>query len=210
LTSADTIDLSRAVGAKYLVVLPEGYREGDAKGTVLQPYELDSQQWKRLCTGMDQLAHQMAEDYDLQLVFHPHADSHIDVSSRVVRFLEQTDPTLTNLCLDTGHISYCGGDNIDLILTFPGRIKYVHLKQVDPEVIREVNEQGLSFAEAVRRGAVVEPHWVIPAMEPLLAGLDADLVAIVEQDMYPCSPDAPLPIAKRTQRYFGGCGLSLR
>ncbi|HCS57816.1 MAG TPA: 2-keto-myo-inositol dehydratase, partial [Gordonia polyisoprenivorans] len=30
---------------------------------------------------------------------------------------------------------------------------------------------------------------------------------IVEQDMYPCSPDAPLPIAQRTQKYLGSCGV---
>jgi inosose dehydratase len=200
----------QALGAEYLVMLPEGYRDGDETGTVLQPYELDTDQWKRLCTDTDELAHQMVEDYGLQLVFHPHADSHIDVQPRVERFLEETDPSLSNLCLDTGHISYCGGDNIDLIRRYPERIRYIHLKQVDPDVIREVGEQGLSFAEAVRRGAMIEPPLGIPAMEPLLAelaGLDADLFGIVEQDMYPCEPDAPLPIATRTRRYFGGCGL---
>jgi inosose dehydratase len=25
--------------------------------------------------------------------------------------------------------------------------------------------------------------------------------------MYPCDPDEPLPIAKRTRRYLGSCGV---
>ena len=37
--------------------------------------------------------------------------------------------------------------------------------------------------------------------------LGIDVFAIVEQDMYPCEPDAPLPIAKRTQKYLGSCGI---
>ena len=40
----------------------------------------------------------------------------------------------------------------------------------------------------------------IPEM-PLLAAIESfgiDVFAIVEQDMYPCDPDQPLPIAQRT------------
>ena len=57
---------------------------------------------------------------------------------------------------------------------------------------------------------MVEPPHGIPAMEPLveaLSGLEADLFAIVEQDMYPCEPDFPLPIATRTRQYLEQCGL---
>lgn len=37
--------------------------------------------------------------------------------------------------------------------------------------------------------------------------LDVDLFAIVEQDMYPCEPDRPLPIARRTRGYLRSCGV---
>jgi inosose dehydratase len=128
----------------------------------------------------------------------------------VERLLQDTDPETVSLCLDTGHISYCGGDNLEIIRAFPDRIGYVHLKQVDPEVVRRVREESLSFADAVKLGAMVEPPTGIPAMEPLLqelGRLDADLFAIVEQDLYPCEPDVPLPVATRTRSYLNGCGL---
>jgi inosose dehydratase len=57
---------------------------------------------------------------------------------------------------------------------------------------------------------MVEPPLGVPAMEPLLAALNelgTDLFAIVEQDMFPCPADRPLPIATRTRRYYGSCGL---
>jgi inosose dehydratase len=62
----------------------------------------------------------------------------------------------------------------------------------------------------VRRGAMAEPPTGIPEMPPVLAalgGLDRELFAIVEQDLHPCAPDAPLPIATRTRQYFNRCGL---
>jgi inosose dehydratase len=31
------------------------------------------------------------------------------------------------------------------------------------------------------------------------------IFAIVEQDMYPCPPDKPLPIARRTYTYLASC-----
>ncbi|MGP3961117.1 TIM barrel protein [Nonomuraea sp. 3N208] len=201
-------ELLAALGAKYLVSLPEGYTDLD--GNLTQPVDLTPEQWQDLTTGMSELARVLHEESGVQLVFHPHADSHVDTQERVLRFLEDTDPEVVSLCLDTGHISYCGGDNIEIIRAFPERIGYVHLKQVDPEIVRQVREENLCFAEAVRRGAMIEPPTGIPAMEPLLAELgrlDADLFAIVEQDLYPCSPDTPLPIATRTRTYLNGCGL---
>ena len=68
----------------------------------------------------------------------------------------------------------------------------------------------LSFAEAVRLGAMVEPPQGDPSMPPLLEALaepKTDLFAIVEQDLYPCDPDVPLPIATRTRQYFNALGM---
>ncbi len=41
-----------------------------------------------------------------------------------------------------------------------------------------------------------------------LALLDAELFVIVEQDLYPCAPEVPLPIAVSTREHLTGCGLS--
>jgi inosose dehydratase len=30
---------------------------------------------------------------------------------------------------------------------------------------------------------------------------------IVEQDLYPCDPEVPYPIAVRTRSYLNGCGV---
>jgi inosose dehydratase len=61
-------------------------------------------------------------------------------------------------------------------------------------------------------GAMCEPPRGVPDLPPILEALshlddlDAELFAIVEQDMYPCPPDQPLPIARRTYDYLTTCG----
>ena len=120
--------LVQAMGAHYVIYLPEGYR--DQQGKLLQPPTLEGDDWKRLVSRVSEIGRTFEGDYGVRLVFHPHADTHVETQEQVERFLEDTEASVVSLCLDTGHISYCGGDNLALIERFPDRIGYVHLKQV--------------------------------------------------------------------------------
>ena len=201
-------ELTAAMGAEHIVVIPDFWRHPDT-GEVLEASTLTAEEWPVYAAQINRLAAAIRDDYGLRIQFHPHADSHVDTHANVERFLAETDPELVTLCLDTGHISYCGGDNLRLINDHPERIGYVHLKQVDPAILEKVQAEGIGFGEAVRLGAMCEPPLGIPDMPPILealAGLDVELFAIVEQDMYPCPPDQPLPIATRTLSYLQSCG----
>lgn len=194
--------------ARHLVVIPSFWRD-DKTAEILEPRELTAEQWGHLATGMERLGRQVRDTYGLDIVVHPHADTHIDTEEHVERFLDATDPGLVSLCLDTGHYAYCGGDSVKLIETYGERIGYLHLKQVDPEILADVVKNGVPFGPAVQRGVMCEPPGGVPALEPVLAaaqGLGVDLFAIVEQDMYPCEPERPLPIAQRTRKFLRSCG----
>ncbi|MEU2181974.1 sugar phosphate isomerase/epimerase family protein [Streptomyces thermolilacinus] len=201
-------ELTRAMGARHLVVIPSFWRD-DRTAELIEPPELTAAQWADLARGMERLGREVRERYGLGIVVHPHADTHLDTEEHVERFLDATDPDLVSLCLDTGHYAYCGGDSVKLIETYGERLGYLHLKQVDPDVLAEVVADGVPFGPAVRRGVMCEPPNGVPALEPVLAaaqGLGVDLFAIVEQDMYPCPPDRPLPVAVRTRRFLRSCG----
>jgi inosose dehydratase len=200
--------LTRAMGAGHLVVIPSFWRD-DKTAEILEPAELTTEQWAHLTEGMERLGREVRETYGLDIVVHPHADTHLDTEEHVVRFLDSTDSGLVNLCLDTGHYAYCGGDSVKLIETYGERIGYLHLKQVDPGVLADVVAHGIPFGPAVARGVMCEPPSGVPELEPVLTAaqkLDVDLFAIVEQDMYPCAPDAPLPVAARTRSFLRSCG----
>jgi inosose dehydratase len=201
--------LLTAVGAKYLIHLPEQYTDMHT-GEATESADIDPEHWTNLVTGTNELGRVIYEEFGVELVFHPHVDTHVDTQERIERFLTDTDPQYVNLCLDTGHISYCEGDNIQIVQRFPERINYVHLKQVDPEVRKRVQDEGLPLSDAVKLGVMVEPPYGIPDMPPLLeelSKLDKDLFTIIEQDLYPVEPDIPLPIGARTAGYFVACGL---
>jgi inosose dehydratase len=201
--------LLAAVGAEYLVHLPEQYTDMHT-GEATQAGDIDPDQWKNLVTGTDELAKVIHEEYGVKLVFHPHVDTHVDTQTRIERFLSDTDPDLVNLCLDTGHVAYCEGDNIELVERFPERVTYVHLKSVDPVVRARALAEGLPLSDAVKLGVMCEPPYGEPDMPPVLDALgrlDREIFAVIEQDLYPVEPHIPLPIGARTAGYYVGCGL---
>ena len=169
--------------------------------TATEPGQLDPEQWKNLVTGTNELARVIYEEYGVDLVFHPHVDTHVDTQDRVERFLADTDPSYVNLCLDTGHIAYCGGDNVEIIQRFPERIRYVHLKQVDPEVRERVRAERLAFSEAVKLGAMVEPPYGEPPMPPLL-----DALGRLDRDLFTVDRAGPVPGRAATSRCRSGRG----
>ncbi|WP_415950465.1 sugar phosphate isomerase/epimerase family protein [Streptomyces sp. KLOTTS4A1] len=200
--------LARSQGAGHLVVIPAFWRD-DKSGAVLEERELTAEQWRELARGHERLAREVSGTYGLRTVVHPHADTHIATEEDVTRFLDATDSALVSLCLDTGHYAYCGGDNLKLIETYGSRIGYLHLKQVDPEVLAAVRAEDLPFGPAVGRGVMCEPPTGLPDLQPVLTAAQAigvELFAIVEQDMYPCDPERPLPVARRTRTYLRSCG----
>ena len=203
----DVAALTQALGGKHIVVLPEVWRHHKT-GEPVESRELSAGQWKQKTEGLNELGRRILSEYGLHVQFHSHADSHIGYQPDIERLLESTDPEWVNLCFDTGHIAYYGGDCLELIEKYPDRIGYLHLKQVNPQIVEQVLDKDLSFPEAVRMGAMIEPPLGVPDMPPLLeavAGLGHDVEGIIEHDLYPCAPDLPLPIAQRTKSYLSSC-----
>ena len=204
--------LAASQGAEHLVYIPPLFRD-DKTGELLQSPHWGDEQWKTALRAADELGKILVNDYGVRLCLHPHADSHILTQPQIERFLDGTDAAHVSLCLDTGHVAYGGGDNLDLIARYAERIGYVHIKQMDPEILAQVAKESLSFGEAVKRGVCVEPPAGVPnpaTIVSALSRLDAELFVIVEQDLYPCEPGVPLPIAVRTRDYLRGCGIGAR
>jgi sugar phosphate isomerase/epimerase len=204
--------LAASQGARHVVLIPPLYRD-EKTGAVDDVVEWDAGQWKTVHAAANRIGKRMFEEHGVRIDVHPHADTQICTQAQIEAFLDGTDPDHVSLCLDTGHVAYGGGDSLDLIGRYAERIGYVHIKQMDPGILRQVREERLGFGEAVKRGVCVEPPAGVPNPADIvtaLSGLDADLFVIVEQDLYPCEPDVPLPIAVRTREYLNGCGLGAR
>jgi inosose dehydratase len=198
--------LAHALGAGHIVVIPDLWRS-DATGETIEARTLTSEQWGKLAAGHDRLGQALLEEYGVHQQFHSHVDSHVGTTGEVERLLELTDPQYLNLCLDTGHFAYYGGDNVGLIAAHPDRIGYLHLKQIDPELRFEVLKNDVPFADSAI-DIMVEPPAGIPELAPIIeavAALDPEIFAIVEQDMPGVDIDKPLGIATRTRRHIFSC-----
>jgi len=201
-------ELVAALGAKFLVLIDDPYSDLFT-GKQIEPVRLDASSWKRLIDTVHRVA-DMSQRFGLRVVFHPHAETHVEYEDQIEMLLEQTDPASTFLCLDTGHHAYRGGDPVAFMRRHHSRIPYLHLKSVDKELRRRVEVEHIPFALAVGMGVFCEPSQGavdFEAFRDLLREIDYVGSAIVEQDMYPASFDKPLPIAKRTRAYLREIGI---
>ena len=197
------------LGAEFLILIDDTYTNLWT-GEATAPSKLDEEAWKRLIDRIHQVVDLVADRFGLRVVFHPHAETHVEYEDQIETLLSQTDAERVLLCLDTGHHAYRGGDPIGFLRRHHQRIPYLHLKSVRPDLQRKVAEENIPFAHAVGMDLFCEPSQGVvdfPALCQVLQEIDYHGYAIVEQDMYPAPFDKPLPIARRTREYLRAIGI---
>jgi inosose dehydratase len=197
------------LGAEFLILIDDTYTNLWT-GEATAPSKLDEEAWKRLIDRIHQVVDLVADRFGLRVVFHPHAETHVEYEGQIETLLSQTDAEQVLLCLDTGHHAYRGGDPIGFLRRHHQRIPYLHLKSVRPDLQRKVAEENIPFAHAVGMDLFCEPSQGVvdfPALCRVLQEIDYHGYAIVEQDMYPAPFDKPLPIARRTREYLRAIGI---
>jgi inosose dehydratase len=202
-------ELLAGLGARYLVLIDDVY--SDLTGNLVAPRTLDEAAWSRLIENTHKTAHLVARNFGLELVFHPHSETHVEYEDQIERFLAQTDPDSVSLCLDTGHHAYRGADPVSFLRKHHRRIRYLHLKNVDRRVQERVEAEKIPFAAAVGMDIFCEPSAGAVdfiAFRDVLEEVGYEGWATVEQDMYPAPFDKPLPIARRTLTYFREIGIA--
>jgi len=198
------------IGASFLVLLDDFYRD-PVSGAIKGPARLDARGWDSFIETIHLLGRTSRDDFGLQLVFHPHCDATIETEADIERLLELSDPALVGLCMDTGHHLYSGGDPTRFWRKHHARMPYLHLKSMNAGMLAAVKREYLPWAVAVARGVTDEPERGAVNFEDLALALNETGYtgyAIVEQDMFPCDPTVPLPLAKRTIAYLLTLGFT--
>lgn len=157
--------------------------------------------WRALTDGIHTLARE-CEPLGVRLAVHSHAGSYVETRQELDMLLHATDPHALGLCVDAGHLAYGGADPVEVVRTFGPRIRYVHIKDVNPEVLAACRAQGIGFLDALRRyvfcglgkGGVDLGGFVEGLRRAVFSGW-----IVVEEDT---SPDPPLVAARRNRRYL--------
>ncbi len=158
-------------------------------------------QWEILVEGIGRLA-QACEPLGVRLAVHPHAGSYVETREEVDRLMRLTDPRTLGLCVDSGHLVYGGADPVEVVRAYGSRVWYVHIKDVDPEVLTRCRKEKLSFLDALRayvfcglgKGSVDLKGFVEALRRAAFSGW-----MVIEEDT---SPDLPLVAARRNRRYL--------
>ena len=191
-----------ATGGRLLIAAEAGddRRRAEA-GHVDESRGLDDGQWLNLAGGLHDLADAIAP-LGMRVVFHNHVGTYVETAGETARLLDETDPARVGWCLDCGHLAYGGGDNLEMLGRYGGRVAHVHLKDVDGAVLARAKAEGWSFAQALK--AYIFPPLgagvarVPDVVDALLAhGYDGWFV--IEQDT--CEGD-PTLLARRNREYL--------
>jgi len=146
---------------------------------------LDDGQWARLAGRMTEMGELLAAR-GLALAYHHHMGTVVESEAEVERLLALTGPSV-RLLLDTGHLTFAGGDPVAVAGRHAGRVAHVHCKDIRQGVLARVGADDVSFLDAVLEGVFTVPGdgcVDYPAvLRPLAAvGYDGWLVVEAEQD----------------------------
>ncbi|MBL8119107.1 MAG: TIM barrel protein [Anaerolineae bacterium] len=203
--------LLAACGAEVIVLaddngnVPELFAQsGRRKGSALSPA-----QWDVFAAGVNRIARRVHEEVGLKIVFHHHCAGYVETPDETRNLLERTDADLVGLCLDTGHYHYGGGNALEAVKTYGKRVRYLHLKDCDPNIRELCVKEKLNYREATQAGVFCElgqGEVDFPAILTEMEALGYDGWAIVEQDVLTDDLDAPRHSARRNREYLKKLG----
>jgi inosose dehydratase len=158
---------------------------GDRSVPLLRRPVLSEADWSVLAPRLSEFGRRL-KALGLHLAYHHHMGTVIETAQEIDRLMESTGPEV-GLLLDTGHLTFGGGDPAAAARRHAARIVHVHCKDVRAEVMREAKAKDLSFLEAVLRGVFTVPGDGCVDYPAVLAPLAAAgyagwLVVEAEQD----------------------------
>lgn len=104
---------------------------------------------------LTEVADRMA-DYGVPMVYHHHMGTVIETEREVDLLMELTGPSV-GLLIDTGHLTFAGGNVEATTRRHGARIRHVHCKDIRREVFERVKAENMSFLDAVLEGIFTVP-----------------------------------------------------
>jgi inosose dehydratase len=178
-------------------------------GRVTPEMGLDERRWATFARGVEMVATRVREETGLRSVFHHHAAGYVETPAEIEQLLARTRGDLVGLALDTGHLSFGGGDPLDCLRRYFDRIWHVHFKDCSEELVRESRANGWDYFESVRAGIFCElgrGRVDFKSVANELRTRNYEGWIVVEQDVLP-GMGSPEACARRNRQYLQTLGL---
>jgi inosose dehydratase len=168
---------------------------------------LNAEQWKHVGKIVAD-AEKVANEFGLDLVFHPHVATYIETPEECERFYDATSHTNVGLCLDTGHCVYGHGDSVEEAEKYKDKLRYVHIKDCDTKILDQARRNKWTFEEAIEhkvftvigQGSIDFPAFFRTLVKNGFSGW-----SVVEQDVkFGATPIPPAQSIAASLKYLKG------
>jgi len=90
------------------------------------------------------------------MAYHHHMGTVIETEPEVDLLMRNTGPAV-GLLIDTGHLTFAGGDILATTRRHGSRVNHVHCKDIRSDVLAKVKQQDMSFLDGVLDGVFTVP-----------------------------------------------------
>ncbi len=168
---------------------------------------LSAEQWKHVGKIVAD-AEKEANEFGLDLVFHPHVATYIETPEECERFYDATSHTNVGLCLDTGHCVYGYGDSVKEAEKYKSKLRFVHIKDCNVKVLEEARSNKWTFKEAIEHKVftiIGKGDIDFPAFFRTLVKNNYSGWMVVEQDVkFGATPVPPAESIAASLKYLRG------
>lgn len=152
----DHMNLLKALGSNVMVYCEVSQCiHGEREVPVSKRPVMTEAEWSTLLERIEVVG-QYLKSQGMALAYHHHMGTVVESEADVDRLMQGTSDAV-GLLLDTGHMTYAGGDPLALAKRYAGRIRHVHCKDIRAEVLKDAKNQNLSFLNSVLNGTFTVP-----------------------------------------------------
>lgn len=158
---------------------------GDRKVPLSKRPRLAPKEWSPFLERLDALARHLQDD-GMKLAYHHHMGTVIQAEAEVDRMMDGTKSV--GLLLDTGHLTFAGGNPMRALKRHAKRIVHVHCKDIRKDKLEQARKRDSSFLDAVVGDVFAVPGDGSIDFDPILKGLAGAGYAgwlVVEADQDP-------------------------
>lgn len=143
-------------GAKAMVYGEvAGTIQGSPRPLYQRPRFFTNEQWDAYAKKLDEFA-RYTLTRGVRVAYHHHMGAYVETPADVDNLMARTSDAV-GLLFDAGHITFAGGNAIEVLERHIGRVCHVHCKDVRPAVMKLARNRNWSFLDAVIAGAFTVP-----------------------------------------------------
>jgi len=152
----DHLNLLKQLGSTVMVYCEVSRCiHGDLDTPVSKRPKMTEAEWPEFLTRINKVGEYL-QSQGVALAYHHHMGTVIETEDDIDRLMAGTSEAV-GLLLDSGHLTFAGGDVVAVATRHAQRIKHVHCKDVRKAVLEDSKNRNLSFLNSVLNGTFTVP-----------------------------------------------------